>query len=140
MRYSIQFKAQGHPNITSRHKTTLMTTTEPHVTKRGDCIVAVNAETGLAQLPTEVKQAARDPDTIIVFTLQTDNQLFTVKGKGHPKLTYADPIDMVARKSNFTCDRTLMVASNKASLDLPPSLVDEIRDPETRITIKITYM
>jgi hypothetical protein len=139
MKHSIQFRAKGHPNVTSRHKTTLMTTTETHLTKRGDCIIAVNAETGLAQLPTEIKQAAKNPDTIITITLQTENHTFTATGRGHPELTYTDPIDMVARKSSYTCGRTLMIASDKAAIDLPTSLVDELSNPETKITVKLTY-
>lgn len=139
MKHIIQYRAQGHPNVTSKHKTTLMTTTEPHLTKRGDCIIAVNAETGLAQLPAEVKEDAKDPDTVITFTLQTRNHVFTATGRGHPELTYIDPMDMVARKSSYTCGRTLMVASDKAAIDIPLSLVDELRNPETKITIKITY-
>ena len=139
MRHTIQFNAQGHTNVTSRHKTTLMTTTEPHLTKRGDCIIAVNAETGLAQLPAEIKQAARNPDTVITFTLQTMNHIFTATGKGDPELNYTDPMDMVARKSSYTCGRTLMIASDKVAVDLPLSLVEELKDPETNITIEITY-
>lgn len=139
MKHTIQFRAQGHPNITARHRTTLMTTTEPHLTKRGDCIIAVNTETGLAQLPAEVKQAAKNPGTVITFTVQTKNQEFTATGRGNPELTYTDPNDMVARKSTYTCGRTLMIASDKAAVDIPLSLVEELRDPETKITVKITY-
>jgi len=139
MRHTIQFNAHGHSNVTSRHKTTLMTTTEQHLTKRGDCIIAVNAETGLAQLPPEIKQAAKNPDTVITFTFQTKNHEFKATGKGHPELTYTDPMDMVARKSSYTCGRTLMIASDKVAVDLPLSLVEELKDPETNITIEITY-
>ena len=139
MKHTIQFNAKGHPKITSRHRTTLMTTTETHLTKRGDCIIAVNAETGLAQLPAEVKQAAKNPNTVITFTLQTMNHVFKATGRGHPELTYTDTNDMVARKSSYTCGRTLMIASDKAAVDIPMNLVEELKDPETKITVKITY-
>jgi hypothetical protein len=116
-----------------------MTTVEPHLTTRGDCIIAVSADMGLAQIPDEIKKAAKDPETNITFTLRTKNHTFTAHGKGHPDLTYTDPIDMVARKSNYTCGRTLMVSSDKTAVDLPKELVSELRDPETIITIQLTY-
>ncbi len=139
MRHTFQFKARGHPNIRSRHKTTLMTTVEPELTTRGDCIIAVAADTGLAQLPDEIKQAARDPETKITFSIQTGSHIFTAEGKGHPDLTYTDPIDMVARRSNYTCGRTLMIASDKAAKDIPMEIVKELENPETIITVELTY-
>jgi hypothetical protein len=139
MSYEIQFKAQGHPNIRSNHKTTLMVTTEKVLTTSGDCIIAINAETGLLQLPEYIKQSAKNPKTKINFTIKTSNHTFTVLGKGHPKLTYSNRFDMVARKSNFTCGRTLMIASDKAASDIPNSLVQELQNSKTEIMIQITY-
>lgn len=139
MIHTVTFKARGHPNIRSRHKTTLMTTVEPHLTTKGDCIIGVSAEIGLAQLPSEVKEAARNPETIITFTMKTENHTFTAQGIGHPELTYKNPIDMVARKSSYTCGRTLMIHSDKAAIDLPTELVNELQSPETEITIQLTY-
>ncbi len=139
MKHIATFKAHGHPNISSRHKTTLMTTVEPQLTKKGDCIIGVSAEIGLAQLPDEIKEAARHPETIITFTLTTEKYQFTAQGAGHPELTYDDPIDMVARKSSYTCGRTLMIHSDKAAIDLPKELVKELQSLETEITITLTY-
>jgi hypothetical protein len=139
MKHKIQFKAQGHLNIRSSHKTTLMTTTETHLTPRGDCIIAVGAETGLEQLPDEIKEAARDPATEITFTLSLDHHEFTASGRGHPNLTYTDPIDMVARKSSYTCGRTLMITSDKAASDIPAEIIKALQNPETLITVQLTY-
>jgi hypothetical protein len=46
---------------------------------------------------------------------------------------------MVARKSNYTCGRTLMIASDKTAIDIPNNLVKELQNSETEITIQITY-
>ena len=113
MKHTYSFQAKGHVNIRSRHKTTLMTTVEHDLTLRGDCIIAVSADIGLAQLPDEIKKAARDSETNITFSMKTKNHSFEAHGKGHPDLTYTDPIDMVARRSSFTCGRTLMISSDK---------------------------
>jgi hypothetical protein len=139
MKYSISFKARGHPNIRSRHRTTLMTTVENSLTSKGDCIVAVSAEMGLAQLSPEIKEVARNPETRIIFTLNTGKHKFVTTGTGHAGLTYSDPSDMVARKSNYVCGRTLMVNSDKAAIDLPIELVKSLQDPETEVIIELTY-
>ena len=139
MKHTIRFTAKGHPNIRSTHKTTLMTTTETELTPRGDCIIAVGAEISLAILPNEIKEAARDPETLITITLSVANHEFKVQGKGHQNLTYSNPIDMVARKSSYTCGRTLMIASDKAAIDIPLEIVDALQNPETIINIQLTY-
>ncbi len=139
MKHTYSFQAKGHVNIRSRHKTTLMTTVEHKLTLRGDCIIAVSADIGLAQLPDEIKEAARDSETNITFSMKTKNFFFEAHGKGHPDLTYTDPIDMVTRRSNFTCGRTLMIGSDKVANDIPEEMVMELRDPETVITVQLTY-
>jgi hypothetical protein len=139
MKHTVQFRAKGHPNIRSKHKTTLMTTVEPHLTPRGDCIIAVSAETGLAQLPPEIKEAARNPETKITFTLLAGEHVFETTGRGDPELEYTDKIDMVARNSSYTCGRTLMVQCDKAAVDIPKEIVDVLKDPETVITVQLKY-
>ena len=139
MRHTVKFRSKGHPNIRSTHKTTLMTTVEPHLTPRGDCIIAVDAETGLAQLPAEIKEVARNPETRIIFSLKAGNYVFEATGRGDPDLTYTDEIDMVARKSSYTCGRTLMVQSDKAAVDIQKELLEVLQDPETVIKVQLLY-
>lgn len=139
MKRIVSFQANGHKNIRSKHKTTLMTTVDTEISTRGDCIIAVGAEIGLYQMPEEIKKLARYADTTITFVLETNNHRFITVGKGHPDLTYEDPIDIVARKSTYICGRTLMINSDKASIDLPKDLVDELRDPKTVVTIELIY-
>ncbi|MCD6301577.1 MAG: DUF371 domain-containing protein, partial [Staphylothermus sp.] len=50
---------RGHPNIRATHKTTLEITKEPHVTPRGDCIIAVNATKATKDLDPELKNIIR---------------------------------------------------------------------------------
>jgi hypothetical protein len=139
MRIIYEFEAQGHPNITSTHKTTLMTTVESNLTKRGSCIVAVGAKIGLFQLPQEIKKAARDPETKITFKISSGSHFFKTRGTGHPNLTYSNPIDMVIRKSKYTCGRTLMICSEKCAKDIPKELIKVLQSNENRITIQLVY-
>jgi len=139
MRHTVRFKARGHPNIRAKHRTTFMTTIEPDLSPEGDCIIAVSADIALAHLPEVVKAAAKNPDTRITFTLRAGSHEFTAHGRGHNLLTYTDVLEMVARKSSYTCGRTLMVGSDKAAVDIPPVLLKKLQDPETEVTIEITY-
>jgi hypothetical protein len=121
MMLTTSFKAQGHPNIVSAHRTTLMTTRDKHLYKRGDCVVAVNAERGLLDMSEEIKEAARSVEAVITLRLEASGEEFTVRGRGHPGLTYTNPSDIVVRKSGYVCGRTLMVGADKAACDIPDS-------------------
>ena len=132
------FKARGHPNIRSTHKTTLMTTKERRLTPGGDCVVAVEAEKGLWDMSDEIKEASRSSDAVITFTLVVNEMEFTALGRGHPGLTYSDPVDIVVRKSGYVCGRTLMVHADKAACDIPQDLVRLLADENNEITVTIT--
>jgi hypothetical protein len=140
MEASETFRAFGHPNIRSRHRTTLMTTREAELTKRGDCIIAVRAEKGLSDLDPQLKALIRNRGARITFTLEVDGIQFEIKGRGDPRLTHTHPHDIVIRKSSYTCDRTLMIMANKAACDIPESLVEKLKtqDRQVKITIAAT--
>jgi len=139
MPFSVKFTARGHPNVKSTHKTTFMTTKEDELSTRGDCIIVVGTQIGLKDMPAMAKRLARDEDTRITFRLAVDNLVFEAQGHGHPDLEYIDPFDMVARRSNYTCGRTLMVGSDKTSMDIPRAVVDALKDPEAEVQIEIFY-
>ena len=139
MMLTTSFKAQGHPNIISTHQTTLMTTRDNHLSKRGDCVVAVNAERGLLDLPEDIKEAARSGETVISLRLEASGEEFTVRGRGHPGLTYTDPSDIVARKSRYVCGRTLMVGADKAACDIPDSFRRTLQG-EVEVTVAISFI
>lgn len=134
------FNARGHPNITSTHRTTLMTTRDEHLSKRGDCIVAVNAEKGLLDLPDDIKEAARCRESVIVLRLEAEGEEFTVRGRGHPGLTYADPSDIVARKSSYVCGRTLMVETDKAARDIPEGMKKLLKNDAVEVKVTISLV
>jgi hypothetical protein len=139
MMLSTSFKAQGHPDILSTHRTTLMTTKEKHLTKKGDCIVAVNAEKGLLDLDDGIKEVARSGETAISLKLEAGGEEFTVRGRGHPGLTYTDPSDIVVRKSGYVCGRTLMVGADKAACDIPDDLI-RVLNGGVDVTVTISFI
>jgi hypothetical protein len=131
------FEARGHKNIRATNTKTLEITKETWLTERGDCIVATGATKGLIDLSEEFKQAAKNKNAKMWIEIKADNHVDVIEGRGSPLLTYRSPISMVVRKSDFVCDRTLMIHSNKAACDLSRNLVDQIQRPEQRIEIKL---
>ena len=55
--------AFGHENIQAIHPTTLMFTKEKHLSKTGDCIVAIAADKALSDLTQTFKDNLRKPNT-----------------------------------------------------------------------------
>jgi len=131
------FIARGHPNIKASHRTTLMITREPWLTPRGDCIVAVAAEKGMSDLDPLVKAAIRSRDAKIRLVLKAGGFVFEVSGRGDPSLTLSHTKDMIARKSNYISDRTLMIRADKAACDIPPSLLRLLKDPELIVNVEL---
>jgi hypothetical protein len=59
---------------------------------------------------------------------------------GDPELRLASPTEMVIRKSDYICGRTLAIRSEAAAIDLPRALVTLLRNRETegRLTMEVT--
>jgi hypothetical protein len=121
------FHAKGHENVTSTHKSTFEVTTDEKLSKAGDCIIGVQSDTKLEDLPLELKKAIRDENSLIRVRLETENAEDEIVGYGHPDLTLKHPTDMVCRKSNYRCSRTLMVKADKAACDLKKELIDDLK-------------
>ncbi|WP_461436570.1 DUF371 domain-containing protein [Methanosphaera sp.] len=135
MQYS--FIAMGHENVTSLHKSTFEITTDKALTLKGDCIIGVKSNVTLKDLPEDLKKQIQTDNEKIELFLETDNCSDKIVGYGSSKLTLDHPTDMVCRKSDFTCSRTLMINSNKAAKDLDKNLVNELKNgSKLKITIK----
>ena len=134
------FHAYGHPEIRSTHLTTLEITREEHLTRRGDCIIAVKASRGLADLPGQIRKTLSRSGGMARMTLVVGSQRFTVEGKGAMGLSLSHPRDIVVRKSGFASDRTLMVNADKAAVDIPRDMVQLLRDPVQKIIVEISIL
>ncbi len=136
MKFEIEFS--GHENIRSNHQKTIEITKESHLTTQGDCIVGVNATSSCADLPQELKDKLRISDSKVTFSINVGEHEFVLKGKGHPNLILTHSEDIVIRKSDFICPRTLAVNCDKASNLLPREMVSLLQDPKTKGTFTIT--
>lgn len=132
-----EISARGHRNITASHKTTLEFTKNGDVSEAGDCIVAVSADKGAFDLSEEFKEMARSELCKITVKMKVGDLKEEIFGRGHPKLTFKHPHALVIRKSNFVCDRTLMINANKSASDLKRNLVKKLQDPEQVVRIQI---
>lgn len=122
------FHAKGHKNVTSLHKTTFEVTRDKEIGLTADCIIGVQSESILDDLPYEMKEAIRDENNLIKIKLQTENAEEMIKGYGHGDLTLNHPTDMVCRKSIYTCSRTLMIKADKAAIDLKKELIKDLKE------------
>ena len=136
MKFEIEFF--GHENIRSFHQKTIEITKDSHLTPQGDCIIGVNASASCADLPSEFKERLRDPNSKVSFLIKVQEHEFLVKGKGHENLTLTHTEDIVIRKSNFVCPRTLAVKCDKASDLLPRKMVSLLQNPKTTGMFVIT--
>ena len=135
MRYEIKFS--GHENIRSNHQKTIEITKESSLTPRGDCIVGVSATSSCSDLPQEIKDKLRDPDSKVTFSISVNTHQFTIVGSGHPDLILTHKEDIVLRKSDFICPRTIAVKCDKASDLLPREMVSLLQNPKTQGTFTI---
>ena len=131
-------EAFGHLNVRAKNRTTFEVTKDDHLTRRGDCIIAVSATKGARDLNEEFKQLARAGEAKISVVLEVGEIRETVVGRGDPKLTLSHASDLVVRKSYYVCDRTLMVGADKAATDLSRELVKEAQNPSRKIKVIIT--
>ncbi|MCW3995106.1 MAG: DUF371 domain-containing protein [Candidatus Bathyarchaeota archaeon] len=129
--------ALGHRNITATHPLTLMFTKDTHLSKRGDCIVAVAADKAVADLSPKFKEALRAPNARLTIQIETGGLTEIITAKGSPKLILSHPTDMVIRRSDFISDRTLAIGADKASLGLPRPFIDKLKNSNQQIRITL---
>ena len=127
----IEIPFTGHKNILSLHKKTIEITKDSKLSVSGDCIVGTNSAIACIDLPEKFKKKIRSPDTVIAFTIVADEHSFSIHGKGSEKLTLKHTNDIVLRKSAFTCSRTIAINCDKASDDIPRTMIKKLQNPKT---------
>ena len=129
--------AHGHENILATHKSTFEITKDAHLTRQGDCVVAVAADKGVRDLSEELKKVLRKTGSKLIIVLQAGQEREVVEASGNPKLALTHPRDIVVRRSNFVCNRTLAVKANKVAKDFSREFVKQLRNPQQRIDITL---
>lgn len=129
--------ARGHQNILSTHDTTFEITKETELTKRGNCIIAVGASKGAIDLEATFKQAMRRDDARITITIEADGTREVVNAKGSHLLLLSHQTDLVIRKSNYVCGRTLAIVADKVARDLSRKFIEKLQDPNQEILVTL---
>ena len=74
MKVSEIISAHGHENIQSTNKATFEITMENHLTKRGDCIIAVCATKGAAGLNPQFRNAASVEGALMTIEIEAGEE------------------------------------------------------------------
>ncbi len=130
--------AQGHPSILADHATTFEITKEPSLTRRGDCVIGVNASKSPRDLSSEFRSLCRHAESKIMVELEAGEIAESIEGWGAAKLTLNHPGDMVGRKSSFVSDRTIMIGADRAARDLDRDLIEALTSSDTKLLVRIT--
>jgi len=130
--------ARGHENILALNKGTFEITKEVYLTKQGDCIIAVGAGKGIKDLSDEFKKILRKKDAKLTVVIQVGDEKEVVEARGNPRLTFNHPTDLVVRKSNYICARTLAIKANKAAKDFSRSFVTKLKSSQQKVDVTLT--
>lgn len=116
-------RCRGHPHVLGTHPTTLEVTCEGHLTKNGNCIIAIGADKGCAGLSSPFKKILAHDDAILVTRLACGNTCAEIRSRGSAAMSLDHPADMVWRKSTFVCGRTVGILSDTVAKTLPRELI-----------------
>ncbi len=126
--------AYGHENILCTHSTTVEITKEKSLTKTGNCIIGINASKACFDLNENLKQKIKN-ECKIKITLRIENLQDSFFGFGSKELRLLDKSDMVFRKSNFICNRTILINCTKSSNEINRELVEKLKIPGKKLSI-----
>jgi len=119
-------KAKGNKLIKATHKSTLEITKDNFLTERGDCIIGINANYSVKDLPEDLKDHLLNEGKIKVV-IKVDDLIDDVIAYGSKNLLLKNDRSIVIRKSNYIDDRTLAINSNKSAIDIDRKLIEELR-------------
>lgn len=125
---SEEFVAHGHINIRATHKSTFEITKENYVTKRGDCIIGINASKSLAEFNENFKNGAKNPQATMIIIFKTKNNADFAICRGNEKLTFNSSTKLIVRKSSYVDGNTLCINSNKSAGELNRNLIEDLKD------------
>ena len=128
----------GHPNIQSLHAKTIEITKDEHLTLRGDCIIGVKANKACADLDESFKHRLKSNSAVVRIEIMVGDKSLLITGRGDERLSLLNAHEIVIRRTNFVCPRTMSVLCNKASSDVPRILVKMLQDQETKGIFRIT--
>jgi len=135
LREEITFR--GHLNVLGTHRTTFEITKEISLSTKGNCIIGVAAKKSGMNFKPSFRKKLADDNTLVLMKITVDNDILIVNAKGHHDITLTNPTDLVVRKSTFVCPRTLAISADKASIDIPRSIINRMKNPNVNGSLEI---
>lgn len=117
----------GHENVRAEHRSTFEITKEENLTKAGTCIIGINADKGAADLEENFKKILSDDRSILNTTLIIENINFSILSCGSSKMAFTHSTDLVWRRSNFVCSRTIGIYSDFSAVSIPRNIIDLLK-------------
>ncbi len=120
-------RCRGHRNITAMHPGTFEVTTDNHLTRRGDCIVGIDADKGACDLSRRFVDVLAHDGARLLTRVSCGDLVLEVHSSGSPSITLVDQGDMVWRRSGFVCARTIAISSDLTARTFPRPLIALLR-------------
>ncbi|MDI6730113.1 MAG: DUF371 domain-containing protein [Candidatus Altarchaeum sp.] len=135
-----EVQAYGHENVLSKHKMTFEVTKDARLTKKGDCIIGVNADKGLADFSEKFKSMLKSANSSVrIFVICTQFR-DEINAKGNENLILTNEEDIVVRKSKFIDDRTIAIMADKAAIDLNKEIVKALTGEKEKAKITLKFV
>jgi uncharacterized protein len=128
----------GHPHIQSLHAKTIEITKDEHLTPKGDCIIGVKANKACADLDESLKHRLKSNTAVVRIEVMIGDDSFLITGRGDERLSLLNVQDIVIRRTNFVCPRTMSVLCDSASSGVPRKLVRMLQNQEAKGIFRIT--
>jgi hypothetical protein len=132
-----ELRAQGHRNLLAKHPTTFEITKDNELTRRGDCVIGVNATKGLRDMSADFKKLCGNDQARIAVELRVGAMVEMIEGEGSQRLVLDHPTEMVGRRSSYVSDRTFMIHADRAACDLDRAMVSALRSPDTKLLVRL---
>ena len=126
--------AKGHQLIQCTHTTTIELTKDTYLTKNGTCILGIEASKACCDLNPLLKKKITNGEKIRVI-IKTGSDIESFYGFGHKNLTLLNKKDIVFRKSDYICDRTILIKCSKSSNELNRNIIKKLTNSKERFSI-----
>jgi len=126
--------AKGHSLIQCTHTTTIELTKDTYLTKNGTCILGIEASKACYDLNPLLKKKINEEKKITVI-IKAGDIVDSFYGFGDKRLTFLNKKDMVFRKSDFVCDRTILIKCSKSSNELDRNIIKNLTNSKKQFSI-----
>ncbi|MFW6310762.1 MAG: DUF371 domain-containing protein [Nanoarchaeota archaeon] len=129
-------EATGHKNVLCNHTSTIELTKEGNLTRKGDCILGVNATKACIDLNKKLVEAIHNQEKIIV-QISCGELYDSFYGYGNERLQLSDINEIVFRTSNYICGRTILINCSKSAADLNRDLIKRLRNKRNKLQVNL---